>query len=69
MIENLRISKSICDKNFPFFYPIHMTQKTFHDPVLEGKRFIGGGNSIPELKTSFSFFTIFKVDYKLYRKP
>jgi hypothetical protein len=38
-----------------------MTQKTFHDPVLEGKRFIGGGNSIPELKTSFSFFIIFKI--------
>jgi hypothetical protein len=41
-----------------------MTQKTFHDTVLEGKRFIGGGNSIPELKTSFSFFTIFKIVYK-----
>ncbi len=55
-------------KNF-LFYPIHMTQKTFHDPVLEGKRFIGGGNSIPELKTSFSYLIIFKVDYKLCRKP
>jgi hypothetical protein len=55
MIENLRIYQNqFWTKNF-LFYPIHMAQKTFHDPVLEGKRFIGGGDSIPELKTSFSF--------------